>query len=93
MVQVRRVEGVTLTPPLGEFIISSVLQLLALCIAIAFGIFAVKSVTVATQANSYAIQALAEARLANQIALLAICAANDDVRRISFSLKKPRVSA
>ena len=73
-------EGLALSPPPGQFIISSILQLVALGIAVAFGIYAVKSVRVANEANTFAVQALTEAKLANQIAMLSICASlNEDV--------------
>lgn len=78
-------QGLALSPPLGELIISSLLQVLALGVAVAFGVYAVKSVRVASEANSFAVQALAEARLANQIAMLSICTSmKDDVRRSHF---------
>lgn len=62
-----------LSPPIGQFIINTVLQISAFIAAIAFGIFAVKSVTVANDANHYAAIAVQQAVTANQLALLAVC--------------------
>lgn len=56
----------TLTPPLGQFVINLLLQLADIVAAVAFGVFAVESLSVAKQAN-------VEARVANQVAMLAIC--------------------
>lgn len=77
----------TLSPPLGQFFINMILQLAAIAAAIAFGVFAVKSIDIARTANgyaktanSYAAQALEEARVANQVALLAICSQSGDVQ-------------
>lgn len=56
----------TLTPPLGQFIVNLLLQLAGIVAAVAFGIFAVESLNVAKQANM-------EARVANQVAMFAIC--------------------
>lgn len=70
----------TLSPPLGQFFINMILQIAAFAAAIAFGVFAVKSINIArtaneysASANSYAARALEEARVANQVAMLAIC--------------------
>lgn len=67
-----------LTPPLGHFIINTLLQIAAFAAAIAFGIYAVKSVTVgndangyAAEANKYAAQAVRQAQVANELALMA----------------------
>ena len=65
---------ISLSPPPGQFVIASLLQLIALGIAIAFGIYAVKSVRIANEANEYASQALQAAQLANQIAMFSFCA-------------------
>lgn len=77
----------TLTPPLGQFFINMVLQIAAFVAAIAFGVFAIKSIDIArtankysAMANSYAAQALEEARLANQVAMLAVCSQSGDVQ-------------
>ncbi|KAG8530611.1 uncharacterized protein KY384_004649 [Bacidia gigantensis] len=69
---------IKLSPPVGQFIISAILQLAAFAVAISFGIFAVKSVRIANAANQYASQALRETQLSNRIALLAICASATD---------------
>lgn len=70
----------TLTPPLGQFFINMILQIAAFVAAIAFGVFAIKSIDIARTANSYAAEALEEARLANQVAMLAVCSQSDDVQ-------------
>ena len=56
----------TLTPPLGQFIVNSFLQLAGIVAAISFGVCAVESLSVAKQANI-------EAKIANQVSMLAIC--------------------
>lgn len=72
----------TLTPPVGQFWVNFSLQLIAIVAAIAFGIFAVKSVNVGIEANGlaslsnrYAVGAIDAARTANQLALVAVCMA------------------
>ena len=77
----------TLTPPLGQFFINMILQIAAFAAAIAFGVFAVKSIDIArtaneysASANSYAARALEEARVANQVAMLAVCSQSGDVQ-------------
>ncbi|MCJ1301654.1 hypothetical protein MMC08_004455 [Hypocenomyce scalaris] len=62
----------TLSPPLGQFFLNTILQIAAFVAAIAFGVFAVKSVKIANAANAYAARALEEARVANQVAMLSI---------------------
>ena len=66
---------VKLSSPIGQHIVNVILQLAAIVAAIAFGYFAVESVQVANQAN-------AEAHLANQIAIYAICNPNNNPVRI-----------
>ena len=63
---------VKLSSPIGQHIVNVILQLAAIVAAIAFGYFAVESVQVGNQAN-------AEARLANQIAIYAICNSNNSL--------------
>ena len=63
-----------LSPPIGQFVTNTLLQAAAFAAAIAFGVFAIKSVNRADTANSYAAQALEEARIANQIAMIILCA-------------------
>lgn len=70
----------TLSPPLGQFFINMILQLAAFAAAIAFGVFAVKSIDIARTANTYADRALGEARIANQVAMLAVCSQSGDVQ-------------
>ena len=60
---------VTLSSPIGQHIVNVILQLAAIVAAIAFGYFAVQSVQIANRANE-------EARLANQIAIYAVCNSN-----------------
>ena len=63
----------TISPPIGQFIINMLLQVAAFAAAIAFGIFAVKSVRVGYLANPYANQAVELAATANQLAMLSLC--------------------
>lgn len=77
----------TLSPPLGQFFINIILQIAAFAAAIAFGVFAVKSIDIARTANDYsaranslADQALEEARVANQVAMLSICSQSGAVQ-------------
>ena len=58
---------------MAQFIIISLLQAAAFAVAIAFGIFAIKSVQVGDQANRYANQAIEQALTANQLTLLTFC--------------------
>jgi hypothetical protein len=62
-----------LSPPIGQFVINTILQMAAFAAAIAFGVYAVKSVTVANDANHYAAMAVQQALTANQLAILAVC--------------------
>lgn len=66
----------TLSPPAGQFLINTLLQAAGFAAAIAFGVYAVKSVTVGNSANQYADQALQLAVTANQLAILAVCLSN-----------------
>jgi hypothetical protein len=59
--------------PVAQFVINSLLQVAAFATAIAFGVFAVKSVDVQDLANNYASQATLEALTANQLTLLSFC--------------------
>lgn len=68
-----------------------ILQIAAFAVAIAFGVFAVKSIDIArtankysASANSYAARALEEARVANQVAMLAVCSQSGDVQVCAF---------
>ncbi|KAI9760410.1 MAG: hypothetical protein M4579_001706 [Chaenotheca gracillima] len=56
----------TLSPPLGQFVINIMIQLAGFAAAIAFGIFAVRSVSLSNEA-------IQQANLSNQVALLSIC--------------------
>ena len=64
----------TLTPPLGQFIISTVLSVAGLVAAVAFGVFAILSVRLSQDANA---QTFAQ----NQLALLGLCVGDNDVRK------------
>lgn len=66
----------TLSPPVGQFIINTILQMAGFAAAIAFGVFAVRSVNVGHDANRFAAQALDEAVIANKLAMLALCLAS-----------------
>ncbi|KAL8822666.1 MAG: hypothetical protein Q9191_006598 [Dirinaria sp. TL-2023a] len=69
-----------LSPPPGEFFINLILQVIGIVAAIAFGVFAVQSLNVAKTANTLTRQALEEARIANQAAMLSLCTqATDNV--------------
>lgn len=84
-----------LRQPTGQFVINIIVQVAAVAAAIAFGIFAIKSVKIANranelaaeanriavQANAYASDSIAQAWMANQLTLLALCLSTDvDVR-------------
>jgi hypothetical protein len=62
-----------LRQPVAQFIINTLLQVAAFAVAIAFGIFAIKSVQVGNLANSYANQSAEQALTANQLTLLTFC--------------------
>ncbi len=59
--------------PVAQFIINSLLQAAAFVVAIAFGIYAIKSVQVGDIGNHYANQAAGQALTANQLTLLTFC--------------------
>lgn len=73
-----------LRPPLVQFVVNLILQIAAFAAAIAFGVFAVKSVREAVEANAYAERALdaAQAALdaanaANKLTLLTLCLSSE----------------
>ncbi|KAF2016920.1 hypothetical protein BU24DRAFT_140696 [Aaosphaeria arxii CBS 175.79] len=75
-----------LEPPIAQFAINVLLQLAAFAAAIAFGVFAVKSVQVGNRANAYANaaagladKAMAQAEMANQLTLLALCTSENSI--------------
>lgn len=74
----------TLSPPLGQFFINMILQIAAFAAAIAFGVKSINIATTANEysasANSYAARALEEARVSNQVAMLAVCLQSGDVQ-------------
>lgn len=59
-----------LANPIGQYIINVMLQMFAIAAAVVFGYFAVQSVRISDRAYK-------EAYLANQIAIYAVCNAND----------------
>lgn len=77
--------------PTGQFFIHFILQVVAFAVAVAFGVFAIKSVQVGHRANGYAIEAneysqlaMDQAKVANQLAFIAYCSSlliADQVRR------------
>lgn len=74
-----------LTPSRGQAALSTVLQGLGVVAAIAFGVYAIKAVQVSTIANTLSTEALLQAQMANQLALLSICSSNfNEVRPISL---------
>lgn len=75
----------TLSPPIGQFVINMILQIAAFAAAIAFGVFAVKSVTVGNDANRFAARALDEAVIANKLAMLAVCLATGNQVKATFT--------
>lgn len=77
-----------LVPPLGQFLLSMLLQTAGLVAAVAFGVFAILSVKVAETgndltyngtmyANKQAAEASGLATAANRLALLTLCLSND----------------
>lgn len=90
-----------LVPPLGQFLLSMLLQTAGLAAAVAFGVFAVKSVILAEDANSKADGANSAAdkqakdaselaMAANRLALLTLCLADSPqvcLERVALSLQ------
>lgn len=71
--------GQVLKPPIGRFAINVALQVAGIIAAVAFGVFAIKAVTVGNQANGYASEAMELAKMANQLTLLTICLTSNSV--------------
>ena len=74
-----------LSPPIGQFFVNLLVQCAGFAAAIAFGIYAVKSVQVGSNANEVALAAnkIAEeanriARDANQLAVIDLCLSNEN---------------
>ncbi|ETI22983.1 hypothetical protein G647_04779 [Cladophialophora carrionii CBS 160.54] len=74
------VQVATVSPPVGQFVIHTLLQIAGFAVAIAFGVYAVRSVHAAVlansfsrEANSFSREAIQQALAANQLALLATC--------------------
>jgi CBS domain containing-hemolysin-like protein len=63
----------TLSPPLGQFFINMTMQIAGFVAAVAFGVFAIKSVQMADTSNRYAGQALNQSIIANKLAMLSVC--------------------
>ena len=74
----------TSMPPIGESFINTLLQLFVFAAAIAFGVFAIKSVNLAHEANRLAALAVREAQVANQLAMLAACSQADEQNTPGF---------
>ena len=65
-----------LSPPLGQFLVNSLLQVCGFIVAVASGIFAVKSVNVSIDGNDVAVSVNNNAQAANdanRIALVDLC--------------------
>lgn len=84
-----RYKTATLYPPLGQFFFNMILQIAMFASAIAFG---VKSIDIAktaneysASANSFSARALEEARVANQLSMLAVCLQAGDVKVMCFA--------
>lgn len=96
-----RYKTATLYPPLGQFFFNMILQIAMFASAIAFG---VKSIDIAktaneysASANSFSARALEEARVANQLSMLAVCLQAGEVKvicllhiRVSYQLIKKK---
>ncbi|OCT54672.1 hypothetical protein CLCR_03047 [Cladophialophora carrionii] len=74
------VQVATVSPPVGQFVIHTLLQIAGFAVAIAFGVYAVRSVHAAVlansfsrEANNFSREAIQQAFAANQLALLATC--------------------
>lgn len=79
------IEESELKPPIFQFIVNLILQIAAFAVAIAFGIYAVKSVREAAVANNYANQALNTATAANKLTLLALCMTSNSAVSCPFA--------
>lgn len=79
-----RYKTATLYPPLGQFFLNMILQIAAFASAIAFGVKSIDTAKTANEysarANSFAARALEEARVANQVSMLAVCLQSGDVQ-------------
>lgn len=78
--------GIKLTPPLGKFLIELAFELAGLAAVVAFGVYAVKSVTVANRGNSFSDLALLQALISNQLTLLTLClsSSGNEVSKCAF---------
>ena len=65
-------EVATLSPPIGQFVISTILNVAGIAAAVAFGVFAVHSVTLVAEANT-------QSKISNQMALTSFCLTNYNV--------------
>ncbi|KIV89964.1 hypothetical protein PV10_07317 [Exophiala mesophila] len=63
------------SPPVGQFVIQTLLQIAGFGVAIAFGVYAVQSVAVGNTANEYGDKSVRQAVVSNQLAMMAICLA------------------
>ena len=94
-----RTEVARLSPPVGQFIISTILNILGFAAAIAFGVFAVRSVSLAiasnnaaSRANDLASMANDQSTAANQLALIALCSTANNVSFPSSTRRNDRFS-
>ena len=72
-------EVTTLSPPIGQFIVNTILNVFGVAAAIAFGLFAVHSVQLASNANKLAAIANNQSEVNNQMALINFCLPKNDV--------------
>ncbi|KIW26687.1 uncharacterized protein PV07_06500 [Cladophialophora immunda] len=86
-----RVTFGVLRPPPGKWLVEMIVELAALIAAVAFGAYAVKSVTLSNRGNTYSSRALQQALTSNQLTLLTICLGSLGADRLSeSSVKKQR---
>jgi hypothetical protein len=72
-------------------IINGVIQVISVITAVVFGVWAIKSFDAAQQANFLARTALEQTLIANQLALLSICASNQVGFFIKSHLQRMRI--
>ena len=65
-------EVATLSPPIGQFVISTILNIAGITAAVAFGVFAIRSVALAVEANT-------QSKISNQMALTSFCLSSENV--------------
>ena len=65
-------EVATLSPPIGQFVMSTILNIAGIVAAVAFGVFAVRSVALTAEANT-------QSKISNQMALTSFCLTRSNV--------------